>query len=127
MNHMSDVWFEKVLALMPRAAEPVSSDPELLARIVANSTRPEGYESPEAKTVDGEVAGPHGGVPVRVYTPANGEQSGIVLVFCHGGGWIGGDLEMPEADATARELASRIGATVVSVQYRLALAGVHFP
>ncbi|QIG39306.1 alpha/beta hydrolase [Microbacterium sp. 4R-513] len=75
---------------------------------------------------------------VRVY-PAR-EPNGTGLVWAHGGGFAGGDVDMPEADWVARSLAAR-GTTVVSVDYRLAptppewaeaigvpvRSGVHFP
>jgi acetyl esterase/lipase len=75
---------------------------------------------------------------VRVY-PAR-EPDGTGLVWAHGGGFAGGDLDMPEADWVARSLATR-GTTVVSVDYRLAptsaawgvalgevpRGGVHYP
>ncbi|WP_199506466.1 alpha/beta hydrolase fold domain-containing protein [Geodermatophilus sp. TF02-6] len=38
-----------------------------------------------------------------------------------------GDLEMPEADRTARQVCPRAGAVVVSVDHRLCLDGVHHP
>lgn len=63
-------------------------------------------------------------VPVRVY-PAT-DPTGVGLVWMHGGGFAGGDLDMPEADHVARTLAAA-GTTVVSVDYRLAKDGVHFP
>lgn len=53
---------------------------------------------------------------VRVY-PAT-EPDGTVLVWMHGGAFIFGDLDMPEADDVARNLAAR-GTTVVSVDYTL--------
>lgn len=75
---------------------------------------------------------------VRVY-PAR-EPNGTGLVWAHGGGFAGGDLDMPEADGVSRALAAR-GTTVVSVDYRLAplsaewaaavgatpRGGVHYP
>ncbi|MFB7894487.1 alpha/beta hydrolase fold domain-containing protein [Microbacterium sp. NPDC056044] len=54
---------------------------------------------------------------VRVY-PAR-EPNGTGLVWAHGGAFAFGDLDMPESDWVASELASR-GTTVVSVDYRLA-------
>lgn len=54
---------------------------------------------------------------VRVY-PARAPH-GAGLVWVHGGGFAFGELDMPEADWVARELAAR-GTTVVSVDYRLA-------
>jgi acetyl esterase len=60
---------------------------------------------------DGEMAG----VPVRAYRPEGGR--GTVAYF-HGGGWVLGNLE--SVDAVCRALANAAGATVVSVDYRLA-------
>ncbi|MBW9109123.1 alpha/beta hydrolase fold domain-containing protein [Microbacterium trichothecenolyticum] len=54
---------------------------------------------------------------VRVY-PAR-EPNGTGLLWAHGGGFAFGDLDMPESDWVAAQLASR-GTTVVSVDYRLA-------
>jgi len=70
---------------------------------------------------DTTVAGPHGPVPVRVYTPRTPAPEGgrPGLVWIHGGAFAFGDLDMPEADATARGVAGRAGAVVVSVDYRL--------
>lgn len=54
---------------------------------------------------------------VRVY-PAR-EPNGTGLVWAHGGAFAFGDLDMPESDWVARQLASQ-GTTVVAVDYRLA-------
>ncbi|WP_232820359.1 alpha/beta hydrolase fold domain-containing protein [Brachybacterium sp. YJGR34] len=71
-------------------------------------------------TEDRQVPGPHGPVPVRLYTPAAAARAPrAVLVFCHGGGFMHGDLDMPEGDATARGVAGRADVVVVSVDYRL--------
>lgn len=71
-------------------------------------------------TLDREVPGPHGPVPVRVYTPEGPSFSARpLLVWCHGGSFMHGDLEMPEADQVARGVAGRADAVVVSVDYRL--------
>ncbi|MDN5820216.1 MAG: hypothetical protein L0H39_01885, partial [Brachybacterium sp.] len=44
-----------------------------------------------------EAQGPHGPVPLRVYTPiAPADGPRAVLVFCHGGSFQHGDLTMPE-------------------------------
>ncbi|MBT2516812.1 alpha/beta hydrolase fold domain-containing protein [Streptomyces sp. ISL-90] len=64
---------------------------------------------------------------VRVY-PADAAEKRPTpgLVWAHGGGFAGGDLDMPEADWVARSLAER-GVTVVSVDYRLAGDGCRYP
>ena len=73
---------------------------------------------------DTAIPGPHGHVPLRLYVPDT--ASGAALLWIHGGGFVKGDLDMPEADAVARDLAAA-GTAVASVDYRLALDGVHFP
>jgi acetyl esterase/lipase len=89
------------------------------------------YQVPEVIVRSDEAPGPHGAVPVRVYDPGPAGETGggarPCLVWMHGGGFIAGNLDMPEADWTARELALRAGAVVVSVDYRLCNDGVHFP
>ena len=54
---------------------------------------------------------------VRVYPSET--PNGTGLVWAHGGGFLFGDIDMPESDWVARQLAAR-GTTVVSVDYRLA-------
>ncbi|WP_433441279.1 alpha/beta hydrolase [Nonomuraea sp. CA-141351] len=66
---------------------------------------------------DVTVTGDHPPVPVRVY-PGTGEPGRPGLVWMHGGGFIGGSLDMPESDAVCRALAAN-GITCVSVGYRL--------
>jgi len=59
---------------------------------------------------------------VRVYpaASADGDRADSTgLVWVHGGGFAGGDLDMPEADWVSRAFAAR-GVTVVSVDYALA-------
>ncbi|MFC7096367.1 alpha/beta hydrolase [Halobaculum marinum] len=72
---------------------------------------------PGAATLDLAVDGPDGDdLPVRVYRPE--ETPAPTLVFFHGGGWCLGTLD--SADDLARRLCRRVGAVVVSVDYRLA-------
>jgi acetyl esterase len=72
-----------------------------------------------ARVDDRVLPGADADIPVRVYTPH--DAVGVpapLLLWLHGGGWVIGDLDT--ADATARALANRSGAVVVSVDYRLA-------
>lgn len=56
---------------------------------------------------------------IRVYPASDvGRLRGTALLWAHGGGFVHGDLDMPEADAVARAFADR-GATVASVDYAL--------
>ncbi|HKN89470.1 MAG TPA: alpha/beta hydrolase, partial [Acidimicrobiia bacterium] len=66
----------------------------------------------------GSIPGAAGRLPVRWYTPRTGRAPRPLLVWFHGGGFVVGDLFT--ADGTARTLADRSGAVVLSVGYRLA-------
>ncbi|SHN43112.1 alpha/beta hydrolase [Cryptosporangium aurantiacum] len=84
-------------------------------------------EPPQVLTRDATAPGPHGPVPVRIYEPSEPGADRPALVWMHGGAFVGGDLDMPEADWTARQICARAGAVVVSVDYRLCHGGVHYP
>ena len=71
------------------------------------------------------IPGRHGEMPARGYR-GPGSAAGPALVWAHGGGFIGGDLDMPEAHWVGVELARR-GVPVLSVEYTKCLEGVHYP
>lgn len=56
-------------------------------------------------------------IDVRVYRSSS-EADQPIVVYCHAGGWILGDLE--HSDHLCRRLANQTGAVVVNVDYRLA-------
>jgi acetyl esterase/lipase len=101
-------------------------NPDLIGRLQAAAAGGD-YTAPDTKVSDTAAAGPHGPVPVRVYEPLVSGPDRPMLVWNHGGAFLAGDLDMPEADATAREICTRAGAVVVSVDYRLCQNGVHYP
>jgi acetyl esterase len=68
-------------------------------------------EGPDVASEDGEAAG----IPVRHYRP---EGARGTVAYFHGGGWVVGNLG--SVDAVCRALALASGATVASVDYRLA-------
>lgn len=80
-----------------------------LARAPNNPPAP-----PVAEVFDATVPGPGHSIPVRVYRPTPA-PSPTVLYF-HGGGWVGGDLDTH--DALARVLALDLGCCVVAVDFR---------
>lgn len=63
------------------------------------------------------IPGPAGDIPVRIYKPGTPGIHPILMLF-HGGGWLMGDLD--HEDAASRRLCRKVGAVVVSVDYRLA-------
>jgi acetyl esterase len=88
---------------------------ELLRQLRAKiAAEPQPVGSVRDITCPGE-AGP---VPLRVYRPAAGEAALPALVYCHGGGFVVGNLDTH--DAICRALAMAAGVVVVSVDYRLA-------
>lgn len=59
-------------------------------------------------------------VPVRLYRPASATRLLPVVLYLHGGGFIGGGLD--EAETPARFIAGSAGVAVLSVAYSLAPA-----
>lgn len=82
---------------------------------------------PELGAVSAEdfnVPTPEGGVPGRLYRAPGEAVAGLVWV--HGGAFIAGNLDMPEAHWVSLYLASH-GVSVLSLDYRKALHGVKYP
>ncbi|WP_330285707.1 alpha/beta hydrolase [Streptomyces sp. NBC_00576] len=100
-------------------------DPEAAERFRQFAEDPSEWVQPDVTIENREIAGPHGPVPVRTYTPQ--DPASTAVLWLHGGGFFGGTLNMPEAHMVASELAVRARAVVVSVGYRLATGGVRYP
>lgn len=66
-----------------------------------------------------EIALSAAGHDFTVRSYAAPDPNGTLLVWVHGGSFMFGDLDMPEADETARALA-HLGTSVLSVDYTLA-------
>jgi len=75
-----------------------------------------GLNESVARVEDRKIPGPHGEIPIRIYTP-EGEGPFPVLLYLHGGGWMLGSVHV--YDDFCRSLSHRTGAVVVSVGYRL--------
>ncbi|MET8787368.1 alpha/beta hydrolase [Streptomyces sp. NPDC004589] len=88
---------------------------------------PERYRPPATDIHDDQVAGPHGRIPVRVHTPGDGAPTGAAVMWVHGGSFVSGNLDVPEADAVARALCVTSGCVVVSATHHLAGPGTRFP
>jgi acetyl esterase/lipase len=67
---------------------------------------------------DVEVLTLPSGVEVRLYRPAGASGRGPALLWIHGGGYVIGDAA--QDDVLCRRFARELGATVASVNYRLA-------
>src|ERR1022692_1660571 len=71
------------------------------------------------------LPGPGGDIPIRVYRPAGatsgtGSAARPLVVYFHGGGFVFGELRL--GDWLCGQVAAKVGAVVVSVDYRLAPA-----
>ena len=106
-----------------------SMGPEALGALLPPGPDPSTYASDpvlaSVETRDVTIPGPHGDVAARLYRHPS-EPTGTGVVWVHGGGFLGGDLEMPEAHWVGLALAGR-GYSVLSVDYRKCLGGVHYP
>ncbi len=103
---------EEMVAFMPESpdtAELVAHYPNLAA----------------VEVRDVAIAGRHGEVRARHYR-VPGDLSGAGLVWVHGGGFIGGDLDMAESHWVGLTIAAR-GFPVLAVEYTKCLDGVHYP
>ena len=71
------------------------------------------------------IDAPIGDIPARSYrVPSDRARAGLVWV--HGGAFVGGDLDMPEANWVALMIAAR-GIPVLSLDYRKCLHGTRYP
>jgi acetyl esterase len=74
---------------------------------------------PIGKVENLNATGPHGDIPLRIYTPvAAGADALPVLIYFHGGGFVIGDLDTH--DGLCRQFANEGGFRVIAVDYRLA-------
>lgn len=104
-------------ALAALEAPPLSAGTPASARAnYAKAPKPAG--DPMATVEDRLLPGPAGDLPVRLYWPDGDDEARPVMAFFHGGGWVLSNID--GHDSLARRLASRTGAIVMSVEYRLA-------
>lgn len=112
--------------------------PQLQARSYLLTGQADGEESDApfapaeewpVRAAEREIDGPHGPIRIRIYAPVIESERRSCLVWCHGGAFMRGDLDMPEAHEVAMGVAGRADAVVVSVDYRLAApgSGIRFP
>lgn len=100
---------------------------ELATALGALAAPIDGYRAPAVATREELIPGPHGDFRVRIYGASTPGASHRALVWMHGGGFARGDIDMAEADVVAREIWTRANMIVISVDYHLAVDGIHFP
>lgn len=86
-----------------------------------------GYTLPEGMTMkDISIDGPDGDpLRLRVYTPAGLPKSAPMLLEIHGGGWVGGSLDIDNYRCIY--LAQHTPCIVIGVDYRLSDDKIKFP
>lgn len=73
---------------------------------------------PEAKkTIDLELEGPYGALPIRLHYPLHRKEKGIIL-YIHGGGFMVGNLDTHSR--IMRNIMELSGSVVVGIDYHLA-------
>ena len=109
---------EALLARLGPAA-PVSDYPALLAaRAEPPDPAVSGHPDPAVHVADLYLPARHGPVGARWYRARSAAQPGAVLLWLHGGGFIGGSVA--DIDYACSRLAHLAGVIVVSLEYRLA-------
>lgn len=71
-----------------------------------------------ANIMEFEIEGCDGKIKLRVYQPKINNFSSPVMIFCHGGGFVLGDLDAYDHDS--RNYALALNCVVVTIEYRLA-------
>jgi len=103
-------------------AERLNLDPSDLLNVATTLRAMFGWKNEditrtEIDTAHKVIEGSNGSIPLRIYTP-HLEGCLPVIIFFHGGGFIGGTVDVVENPCKA--MAEKSGAVVVSVDYRLA-------
>lgn len=101
----------------PLTAESLATNRARTAAMVASKSAP---EYPNLTVHERYVPGPAGAPDVRIllYQPTQATQATAGLLWLHGGGYIGGNVDLE--DVRAGPIAAELGCVVVSVDYRLA-------
>src|SRR5688572_3352692 len=121
-RQMMDPELAAALAALPQmaAVDPVAARlrmKEFLAHHAADAKAAGSY----GLTIsDRTIAGPPGApaIRVRLYEPQHRQMNAPCLVYCHGGGFIAGDLDSEHVRCV--RLSAQADCVVVSVDYRLA-------
>ena len=103
--------------LTPHVARRQPSLTDAVAALMAQAGTIPGEDG--VATEDITITGAAGDLPARLYRPPGLlPRLNPMVLYCHGGGFVTGDLD--SHDGSARALARRSGAIVLSVGYRLA-------
>ena len=116
-----DPEFDELLPLLPTVSDFSTVEKIREARAMRAEMLGDIPDRDDVAMDDRLVPGPEGApqVPIRIYTPKAGGDALRPAVFeIHGGGFLLGSIDM--MDPWCQNVAARLGAVVVSVEYRLA-------
>jgi acetyl esterase/lipase len=116
-----DPEFDELLPLLPTVSDFSTVEKIREARAMRAEMLGDIPDRDDVAMDDRLVPGPAGApqVPIRIYTPKAGGDALRPAVFeIHGGGFLLGSIDM--MDPWCQNVAARLGAVVVSVEYRLA-------
>ena len=119
-RHLVDPELAAFLDLIPSTpltAESLATNRARTAAMLASLSVP---DYPNLTVRERYVPGPSGAPDVRIflYQPTLTPQSTAGLLWLHGGGYVGGNVDLE--DVRARAMAAELGCVMVSVDYRLA-------
>jgi acetyl esterase len=117
-----DAHVKNLLDMLAAANQPPISSltaPEARVATMALTKIVEAKDVPIGASRDGELPGPAGPIPFRLYTPVGAGTGPLPgIVYFHGGAWVFGDLD--SHDAMLRMLANESGCRIAAIDYRLA-------
>ncbi len=110
---------QEIIAELERGVVPPVPIPEMRALMKKRTGRLAADPPAVGPVVNRSIAGPGGNVPVRLYYPEGSSGKALpAYIYCHGGGFVVGDLDMVET--LCRTICRDARIVVVSVEYRLA-------
>ena len=117
---MLDVQLKRMLAAVAESGAPDLGDlPPAPAREMYRQILAAGDLPPaDVAVADRLIDGPASPLALRIYTPHTATAGCGVVLYCHGGGFVLGDLDA--YDSVCRTLCRESDCVVVSVDYRLA-------
>ncbi|MFD0740385.1 alpha/beta hydrolase [Lysobacter koreensis] len=127
LDQLAKLGGKPIETLTPEEARKQPTPADAVKALLQSQGKPTAPE-PVAKVSNRTFPGAGGAVPIRIYMPAPMADQGAppradadkqtwpVVLYIHGGGWVIADLDT--YDASARALANRAQAIVVSTHYR---------
>lgn len=103
-----------VFTLTPQEARQLPSPADAVKRVMSNYGIP--MAPSNVDTLGEDIAVGEGSIHLRIYKPRSGKSRYPVIVYYHGGGWVIATVD--SYDASARALAEKTDAILISVEYR---------